>query len=78
MSGIRSKVGPNGQLVIPEEMTSSLDWLPGAEIVFSIEDNRLVARKSYPRMVPFFYSLAMRSLENMKAQVRADNRQRLN
>ncbi|MFQ6059745.1 MAG: hypothetical protein ACE5KV_00405 [Thermoplasmata archaeon] len=68
MSGIRSKVGPDGQLVIPEEITSSLDWFPGADIVFSIEDSRLVARKYYPRIVPFFYSLAMKSLEDAKCR----------
>ena len=66
MSGISSKVGPNGQLVIPEEITTNLDWMPGAEVSLSIEDNRLVARKSVPKSVPFFYALAMKSLEEMR------------
>jgi bifunctional DNA-binding transcriptional regulator/antitoxin component of YhaV-PrlF toxin-antitoxin module len=66
MSGIPSKVGPDGQLVIPEEITTNLDWMPGAEVSLSIEDNRLVARKSIPKSVPFFYALAMKSLEEMR------------
>lgn len=66
MSGISSKVGPDGQLVIPEEITTNLDWMPGAEVRLSIEDNRLVARKSIPKNVPFFYALAMRSLDEMR------------
>ncbi len=66
MSGISSKVGPNGQLVIPEEIVNSLDWRPGADVSLSIEDNRLVARKSIPKSVPLFYTLAMRSLEEMR------------
>ena len=66
MSGISSKVGPDGQLVIPEEITTNLDWMPGAEVSLSIEDNRLVARKSLPKSVPFFYALAMKSLEEMR------------
>ncbi|UCD91668.1 MAG: AbrB/MazE/SpoVT family DNA-binding domain-containing protein [Methanobacteriota archaeon] len=68
MSGIQAKVNSNGELVIPENVTSSLDWLPGAEVSFSIEDNRLVATKYQERAVPHFYALAMRCLERMKSQ----------
>ena len=78
MSGICAKVNPNGQLVIPENVTSSLDWLPGAKVTFSVEDNRLVARKSYAKAVPFFYALAMKSLEDMKSRVEHSKRQRPN
>ncbi len=78
MSGISSKVGPNGQLVIPEEIINSLDWMPGANVSLSIEDNRLVARKSIPKSVPFFYSLAMRSLEEMKRRKQEREERALN
>ncbi len=75
MSGISSKVGPDGQLVIPEEITTNLDWMPGAKVTLSVEDNRLVARKSVPRSVPFFYYLAMKSLEEMRRR-KAERRKR--
>lgn len=78
MSGISSKVGPNGQLVIPEEITTNLDWMPGAEVSLSIEDNRLVARKSVPKSVPFFYALAMKSLEEMRRRKEERKKQALN
>ncbi|MCK5292240.1 MAG: AbrB/MazE/SpoVT family DNA-binding domain-containing protein [Thermoplasmata archaeon] len=78
MSGISSKVGPNGQLVIPEEIVNSLDWMPGANVSLSIEDNRLVARKSIPQSVPFFYALAMKSLEEMRRKKQGRRDQALN
>lgn len=78
MSGICAKVNPNGQLVIPENVTSSLDWLPGAEVTFSIEDNRLVAIKSHAKSVPFFYALAMRSIEGMRSRTEHSRKQRPN
>lgn len=78
MSGICSKVGPDGQLVIPEEITTNLDWMPGAEVTLSIEDNRLVARKSVSKNVPHFYVLAMKSLEEMRLRAKQRREQALN
>jgi bifunctional DNA-binding transcriptional regulator/antitoxin component of YhaV-PrlF toxin-antitoxin module len=78
MSGISSKVGPDGQLVIPVEIVNSLDWMPGADVSLSIEDNRLVARKSIPKSVPFFYALAMKSLEEMRRRKLERKEQALN
>jgi bifunctional DNA-binding transcriptional regulator/antitoxin component of YhaV-PrlF toxin-antitoxin module len=78
MSGINSKVGPNGQLVIPVEIIDSLDWMPGADVSLSIEDNRLVARKSIPKSVPLFYSLAMKSLGEMRRKKQERRDQALN
>lgn len=77
MSGICSKVGPDGQLVIPEEITTNLDWMPGAEVTLSIEDNRLVARKSVSKNVPHFYVLAMKSLEEMRLRAKQRREQAL-
>ncbi len=77
MSGISSKVGPDGQLVIPQEILTNLDWMPGADVILSIEDNRLVARRSVPKSVPYFYVLAMRSLEEMRRRKEERRRQAL-
>ncbi|MCK4444297.1 MAG: hypothetical protein KAW09_07120 [Thermoplasmata archaeon] len=49
--------------------------MPGAKVTLSVEDNRLVARKSVPRSVPFFYYLAMKSLEEMRRR-KAERRKR--
>jgi len=43
----KMKVGPKGQVVIPQAMRKALKIEPGTEVLFRFEDDQLIVKKSY-------------------------------
>ena len=52
------KVGPKGQVVIPQRMRKSLKIQPGSKIIFRIDDNKLILEKPNFDAVAVFEKIA--------------------
>jgi AbrB family looped-hinge helix DNA binding protein len=60
------KVGPKGQVVIPQTMRKALKIDPGSKIVFTLEDDRLILKKPNFDSVAVFTKIAQQIHSNEK------------
>jgi AbrB family looped-hinge helix DNA binding protein len=52
------KVGPKGQVVIPQSMRKALKIRPGSKVIFRLDDNKLVLEKPNFDAVAVFEKIA--------------------
>lgn len=66
MLEITMKVGPKGQVVIPKPFRTAFKMAPGTEVVFSIEDEKLVLTKPLVKAADFLEKMAKRRKKGFK------------
>jgi AbrB family looped-hinge helix DNA binding protein len=52
------KVGPKGQVVIPQAMRKALKIEPGSKVLFKLEDDKMILKKPSFDAVSFFQRVA--------------------
>ncbi len=65
MIEIRMKVGPKGQVVIPKPFRNAFKMAPGTEVVFSIEEEKLVLSKPLVKASEYFEKMAKRQKKDI-------------
>lgn len=57
MVGIRMRVGPKGQVVIPQQIREDLAIYPGSEVVFDYDDETIVIKRQQKKIAHLFSSI---------------------
>lgn len=60
MEEFKGRIGPDGEIAIPEPLRAALGMFPGTEAVLSAEGNRLIIRRSSTKASDFFRKMAGR------------------
>jgi AbrB family looped-hinge helix DNA binding protein len=60
------KIGPKGQIVIPKAIRKALKMQPGANVVISLEDNKVIVKKPSFDAVAIFRKSAKQIRYNKK------------
>ncbi len=60
MEEFKGRIGPEGEIVIPEPLRAALGMFPGTEVILSAERNRLILRRPSIKASDFFKKLAER------------------
>lgn len=58
------KVGPKGQVVIPQAMRKALKIEPGSKVSFTLEDDKLILKKPFFDAVAVFERIAKEIHDN--------------
>lgn len=66
MRGRIRKVGKRGQVTVPKKFRTALRLLPGSEVTFFVERNRLVLRPSREKTSVAFERIAKRRNKPLK------------
>ena len=66
MIEISMKIGPKGQVVIPKPFRNAFKMIPGTEVVFTIEGDRLMLSKPPVKASEFFEKMAKRRKKGFK------------
>jgi AbrB family looped-hinge helix DNA binding protein len=66
MIEITMKIGPKGQVVIPKPFRNAFKMAPGTEVVFSIEEEKLVLSKLPVKASEYFEKMAKRQKKDFK------------
>lgn len=66
MIEITMKVGPKGQVVIPKPFRTAFRMAPGTEVVFTIEEEKLVLTKLPVKASEYFEKMAKRRNKEFK------------
>ena len=54
MIEISMKIGPKGQVVIPKPLRNAFKMMPGTEVVFTVEGDKLMLSKPVVKASEFF------------------------
>jgi len=69
MVGIKMRVGPKGQVVIPQDIREEFGIGPGCEVVFDQTDDTITIQKPKSRLADRFKTLAMQAKPGAKTDI---------